>query len=172
VDVNLIPLEVNPFTCDDAAPRGETAGLPYRGSPRLVSASVADLLAERPVCVALYPTGRPPWVYDLLAAGCPVIAVAACLEPPGAGPEREEGFIAAPAEAATLSRAIDALLIDRIRMSALCYRAAARVRDLADAREAARTLLDALDAAVAPDAGAQAQRQGGRGPRDPLAQVA
>ena len=50
-------------------------------------------MAERPVVVVLYPTGLPHWVYNLLAAGCPVVAVAACAECGSTRPEAGEDGI-------------------------------------------------------------------------------
>jgi hypothetical protein len=159
--------------CGDAATRGASAGLPYRALPRLDGDDFAGLLAERPVCVALFPTGRPAWVHDLQAAGCPVIAVAACMEQRDAGPEIDEGLVAASADSGTLARTIDSLLVDRIRMSMLTFRASERVRDMTDAREAARTLLRAFDTAAAPAPGRHPSLEhDGQSRCGPVAQVA
>jgi hypothetical protein len=136
--------------CGPAAQRGQAAGLPYRGLPRLDGDEFEVLIAERPVCVVLYPSGMPLWVYDLLACGCPVVAVAACVDNPSEEPEFLEGFVTAPADAGMLASAIESLLVDRIRMSVLTYRGAARVRAMPDATEAARMLLRALVTAGTP----------------------
>jgi glycosyltransferase involved in cell wall biosynthesis len=135
----------------DAASRGAAVGgLPYQSLPRLDGEEFDGLLAERPVCVVLYPSGRPPWVNDLMAAGCPVIAVASCLGHHHVVSESVEGVIGAYAEADAITEAIDSLLIDRIRLTALTSRAADRVGDMPDAGEAARALLRAFDAAGEP----------------------
>ena len=59
----------------------------------------------------------PLWVYDLVAAGCPVVTVAACMEHLGAAPELSEGFVTVAADAGLLAGAIESLLVDRIRMA-------------------------------------------------------
>jgi len=111
------------------------------------------LLSERPIGLALYPWVRPAWVHDLMAAGCPVIAgsLGAHCRLPDA--EAAEGLISVPAIADAIEEAIDSLLVDRIRLSALALRAAERLRHMVEVREAARTLLDHLKVADAPAAG-------------------
>ena len=93
----------------------------------------------------LYPSGRPPWVFDLMAAGCPVIVVVSTGDPPPMAREEEEGHVAAPADSVAIARAIDSLLIDPVRLGLVTYRAADRVRDMPDAGAAAWELLRAFD---------------------------
>lgn len=137
--------DVRIVLCGDAALRGAAVGLPYWGLPRLSGQEFESLLAEQPVGIALYSTGRPLWIYDLMAAGCPVVAVASCVEHPLAARESTEGFVTAHADADSIAFAIESLLIDRIRLSRLTLRAADRVRSMPEAREAALALLRALD---------------------------
>jgi glycosyltransferase involved in cell wall biosynthesis len=162
--------DVSIALCGAAAQRGESAGLPYRRLPRLGGDDFADLIAERPVCVVLYPSGMPVWVYDLLAQGCPVVRVAACRESLSAEPELSEGFVTAPADAMALAGAIESLLVDRIRMSILTYRGAERVRAMPDATEAARMLLRALATAGPP--ALNPYQADARGSSRPASQVA
>jgi hypothetical protein len=109
------------------------------------------LLKDRPICVVLYPSGRPPWLHDLLAKGCPVIAVVASLDQPPADAEFKEGVIHVPAEGHRIAQSIDSLLIDRIRLGALTIRSAAAVRSMPRPIEAARALLREFRAACRPD---------------------
>lgn len=162
--------DVQIVLCGDAALRGTSAGLPYHGPPRLDGAEYEALISERPVCVTLYPSKRPLWVYDLMAAGCPVIAVNACAGRPLAAPESAEGLIGAHADAGAIARAVDSLLVDHVRLSALTHRAVERAGELPDACEAARALLRAYDPAGSPIV--STLRRDDRSSRDPIAQVA
>jgi len=136
----------------DAAMRGAAAGLNYECLPRLDGFWFESFLVKRPICLTLYPSGRPPWIFDLMAAGCPVIAVPSCLQQLPITPELEEGLITVHSESASIARVIDALLIDRIRLTALTARAQARAQEMPDALEAAQTLLRAYHEAVVPGA--------------------
>jgi glycosyltransferase involved in cell wall biosynthesis len=156
--------------CGAAAQRGQATGLPYRGLPRLDGDEFAVLIAERPVCVVLYPSGMPLWVYDLLACGCPVVTVAACVDNLSEEPELLEGFVSAPADTGMLAGAIESLLVDRIRMSVLTLRGAERVRAMPDATEAARMLLRACVTAGSP--ALNAHRRDAQSSCGPTAQVA
>jgi glycosyltransferase involved in cell wall biosynthesis len=142
--------DVRIVLCGDAARRATAAGLAYQCLPLPDGVWFSGHLAEQPVCVALYPSGRPPWVYDLIAASCAVITVASCLLHLPTAPEHEEGLIGVHADAGAIAKAIDALLSDRVRFSALTARAAARAADMPAANEAARTLLRAYHHAVFP----------------------
>ncbi len=128
-------------------------GTPHEWLPGLCGEAFERLLSERPIGLALYPWVRPAWVHDLMAAGCPVIAgsLGAHCRLPDA--EAAEGLISVPAIADAIEEAIDSLLVDRIRLSALALRAAERLRHMVEVREAARTLLDHLKVADAPAAG-------------------
>jgi glycosyltransferase involved in cell wall biosynthesis len=119
-------------------------GTPHEWLPLLSGEEFEGLLSERPICLALYPWVRPAWVHDLMAAGCPVIAGSLGVNRRSSDMEATEGLISVPATTDAIEEAIDALLIDRIRLSALTLRAAARLRHLVDVREAARVLLNHL----------------------------
>jgi hypothetical protein len=117
----------------------------------MAAPSFEALLKARPLCVVLYPSGRPPWLHDLMAKGCPVIAVVASLLKPPADAEFKEGVIHVPAEGHLIAQAIESLVIDRIRLGQLLIRSAAAVRSMPGPVEAARVLLREFRAAVSQD---------------------
>ena len=115
-------------------------------------ASMADpayelLLTDRPICVLLCPSGRPPWLHDLMAKGCPVIAVVASVLQAPVDVEFRAGVIQVAAEAHGITQAIESLLIDPVRLGALTIRNAAAVRSMPRPIEAARALLREFRAA-------------------------
>ena len=150
--------EVRIVVCSDAADRA-VPGAPHERLPLLSGEEFEELLSERPICLALYPWVRPAWVHDLMAAGCPVIAGSPGAQRCFPDTEATEGLISVPDSADAIAEAIDSLLIDRIRLSALTLRAAARLRDMVDVREAARTLLTHLKVPASPAAGGPGDAQ-------------
>jgi glycosyltransferase involved in cell wall biosynthesis len=100
------------------------------------------VLASQPVCVLLCPAGRPPREHDITASGCPTIVV----NLPGLLPSREaeqlRGVIEVQPSASEIARAINSLLIDRIRLGSLVLRATDHVRNLPVPAGAARALLE------------------------------
>jgi glycosyltransferase involved in cell wall biosynthesis len=119
-------------------------------------ASMADpayelLLKDRPICVVLCPSGRPPWLHDLLAKGCPVIAVVASVLQAPVDVEFRGGVIQIAAEAHEITQTIESLLINPVRLSSLTIRSAAAVRSMPRPIEAARALLREFRAACRPE---------------------
>jgi len=121
---------------------------------RVASISAPESLAilkDRPICVVLYPSGRPPWLHDLLSMGCAVIAVVACLDQTRTDAEFKEGVIQVPADGRMIAQAIDSLLIDPVRLGALTDHGTAYVGSLPRPIESARALLREFRAACTPD---------------------
>jgi glycosyltransferase involved in cell wall biosynthesis len=131
---------------DDVAP----ARFPHRGLARTYGPEFEGLIAERPVCVVLHDSGPPRWRYDLMAAGCPVIAVGPHAGGRLAAAERDAGFIGVDADAPALANAIDSLLIDPVRLGRLLFLAADLARDLLGPSEAAGVILRAFASAAVP----------------------
>jgi glycosyltransferase involved in cell wall biosynthesis len=98
-------------------------------------------LKDRPICVVLCPSGRPPWLHDLQAKGCPVIAVVSSVIQPSVDVEFKEGVIHVSIESHEIAQAIESLLIDRIRLGALKIRCATVVASMPGPIEAAQVLL-------------------------------
>jgi glycosyltransferase involved in cell wall biosynthesis len=144
--------DVRIVLCGEAGDRG-LASTPHEAIPRLSGARFEEWLAERPICLAVYPRIRPAWVYDMMAAGCPVVAASLVWNRRFPDTEATEGLISVPANPDAIEEAIDSLLIDRIRLSALAHRAAAHLAQVVEVREAARTLLDQLKLVDSPAAG-------------------
>ena len=119
--------------------------------PSMAVPEYEAILKDRPICVVLYPSGRPPWLYDLLAKGCPVIAVVASLDRFPADAEFREGVIHVPADGHRIAQAIDSLLIDPVRLGELTIRGTACVRSMPRPIEAAWALLREFRAACGPD---------------------
>jgi hypothetical protein len=135
--------DVRIVLCGDGADR-DMAGTPHEWLPTISSAGFEGLLSERPICLALYPWVRPAWIYELMAAICPVIASSAACNRPLPHTETTEGFISVSTNSVAIEEAIDSLLVDRIRLSALTHRAETHLRHTVNVREAARTLLEIL----------------------------
>jgi hypothetical protein len=129
--------------CGGAAPRGQQAPFPKQVIPWLDGPEFDGLLAKRPVCLALFPSGSPPWLNDLMAAGCPVVAASSHAE---LHPLREsmDGLIRVPAETSAMVMAVESLLIDRARLIALNHAAANHTRSLPNAETIAGLLLEML----------------------------
>jgi hypothetical protein len=126
-----------------------SAQFPYRDLALTYGPEFEGLLAERPVCVVLHDSGSPRWLYDLMAAGCPVIAVGPPAGDRLTASERDAGFVSIDADARTLANTIDSLLIDPVRLGRLLFLAADRVRDLQGPCEAAQAILRASASAAA-----------------------
>jgi hypothetical protein len=109
-------------------------------------------------------------MYDLMAAGCPVIAASPRIGDGRASSEAVEGIVAVDADAASIANAIDSLLVDRVRLNRLLGRAADRVRDLPDSRGAAGVLLRAHE--LAGSSGVSPCHQNSSRTRGPMAHVA
>ncbi len=132
------------------ADRAAGLDLPHRAVSRLHGAEFEAALAERPLCVALYPSARPLWVYDLMARGCPVIAVPGGVRTLPPVSDSSAGHLTVPADAGALAQAIESLLIDRIRLTALMVRAAESVQAMPDSLAAAQAFLLAVGPLVPP----------------------
>jgi glycosyltransferase involved in cell wall biosynthesis len=134
--------------CGPAADRAGGLDIPHGILPRLHGDSFEATLAEGPLCLALSASGKPLWVYDMMAAGCPVITASADTWLGSAGMESEDGHLSVPAEAGALAAAIESLLIDRIRLTSLRLRAVERAGSMPSPAAVARTFLDALGQAA------------------------
>jgi glycosyltransferase involved in cell wall biosynthesis len=126
------------------------ARFPHRVLARTYGPEFEGLIAERPVCVVLHDSGPPRWLYDLIASGCPVIAVGPPARDRHAASERDAGFVSVDAVARTIANTIDSLLIDPARLGRLLFLAADRTRDLPGPRQAAEAMLRAFASAAAP----------------------
>ena len=111
--------------------------------------AVVKALRDQPICVVAYSFGRPPWINELLAKGCAVIAVAAGPERSDSDSEYREGVIRVPGEGRVIAQTIDSLLIDPVRLTALKSLGGAYVRSLPRPIETARALLRKYVAACA-----------------------
>jgi glycosyltransferase involved in cell wall biosynthesis len=125
-----------------AAARGEATGMDVPVIPQIDGEAFNLLLAQRPICVLLCPSGRPPRVLDMAASGCPVIVVRMRGEPVRRDVELTQGVIEVQAKGLDIARAIDSLLVDRVRLSSLTVHAAEHVRRLPPPVAAARALIE------------------------------
>jgi glycosyltransferase involved in cell wall biosynthesis len=125
-----------------AATRAEYSAMDLARISEVEGAEFDRLLASQPVCVLLCPSGRSPRAFDITASGCPTIVV----NLPGLLPSREaeqtRGVIEVQPSASEIARAINSLLIDRIRLGSLVLRATDHVRNLPVPAGAARALLE------------------------------
>jgi glycosyltransferase involved in cell wall biosynthesis len=142
--------DVEITVCGNTPADGASAGFPHRELAGTYGPEFEGLLAERPVCVVLHDSGPPRWLYDLMAAGCPVIAVGPHAAGHHSAPERDAGFVSVDADARMLANTIDSLLIDPVRLGRLVFLAADRARDLPGPCVAAGELLRASASAAAP----------------------
>jgi hypothetical protein len=154
----------------DAATRGEVREMGLTRITQVKEEEFDLLLASQPVCVLLCPAGRPPRAHDITASGCPTIVV----NLPGGLPSREaeltRGVIEVQPIGSEIARAINSLLIDRIRLGSLVLRAAEHVRDLASPASAARALVEQFRAIR--DTDRNARRQGASTLPDSLPRLA
>jgi glycosyltransferase involved in cell wall biosynthesis len=126
-----------------AAPRSCQAPFPTQVIPWLAGSEFDTLLTRRPICLALFPEGSPPWLRDLMAAGCPVVAASshASLHPLR---ESLDELIRVQAETTAVGMAVESLLIDRVRLIALSHAATSSTRNLPNAEAIAGLLLEML----------------------------
>jgi hypothetical protein len=139
------------LTCGAPHTHTETDSARWQRVPSISAPESLAILQARPICVVVYPSGRPPWLHDLPAKGCAVIAVVACLDQTNANAEYKEGMIQVPANGRMIAQAIDSLLIDPVRLGALTFHGSAYVGRLPRPRETAHALLREFRAACAPD---------------------
>ncbi|MHB1556912.1 MAG: glycosyltransferase family 4 protein [Isosphaeraceae bacterium] len=128
----------------------ELPGLAHERIPGLSGEAFERVLAERPICLALSTWLRPPWIYDVMAAGCPVVFAPWFLDRRCQDTETTEGFITVPLDAGAISGAVGSLIHDTVRLGALAVRSAAHVREVSGADAAARLVLGLLDASSRP----------------------
>ena len=126
--------------------RGMGIAAPHRQLGTPAGKELEALYAETPVCLFLHTTTAPRWMYDLLAAGCPVVAAGGDvgLTPPGFDPRR--GVLAAALDADSLVHALDTVVVNPVLHTTLAQHAVARARQMPSAQEAARVLLKLLSA--------------------------
>ena len=139
------------LTCGAPHTHKDTDSAHWQHVPSISAPESLAILQDRPICVVVYPSGRPPWLHDLLAKGCAVIAVVACLDQTSADAENKEGVIQVPADGRMIAQAIDSLLIDPVRLGALTFHGTAYVGRLPRPVETAHALLREFRAACAPD---------------------
>lgn len=82
----------------------------------------------------------PSWVCDVLAVGCPVIAVESGESHDSYGFEASQGIVRVPLEAGSILRAIESLLVDRVRLISLLRAGKARLGMLPEGDGAERFL--------------------------------
>ena len=143
-----------------AVSRPKDAG--WQNIPSINEPEFSAMLQDRPVCVAIYPSGEPIWLRNLVARGCGVVALASCLDHLNPEAEDKEGLIRVPASGRAIAQAIDSLLIDPVRLGALMARGSAVVKGLPRPIEAARALLREFQNPSAPDLKVHHEAQGER----------
>jgi glycosyltransferase involved in cell wall biosynthesis len=131
----------NPHASELAAPAGVSADAQAPAIAIDAGHDLGSILARRPVCVVLCPAGRPPRVHELAAHGCPMIVVNAPDQCTSRDAELVHGMVEVPPNVLAITRAIDSVLVDRVRSGALLLHAAEHVASLPGAAEAARALL-------------------------------
>ena len=139
------------LTCGAPHALHKPKGARWQNVPSINEPEFSAILHDRPICVVIYPSGEPIWLHDLVARGCAVIAVAACLDQTNPEAEYKEGVIRVPANGRMIAQAIDSLLIDQVRFGALTARGCVVVKGMPRPIEAARSLLREFRNACAPD---------------------
>ena len=109
------------------------------------------ILENRPICVVLHGPGRPSWVVDLLAKGCPVISIPTEMATSGVDLEFKEGIIQVPGDRRTIAEAVGSLLISGPRMASNLIQAASFVESLAPPTAAAQALIREFRSRCGPD---------------------
>ncbi len=124
--------------------RGMGIAAPHRQLGTPAGKELEALYAETPVCLLLHTTTAPRWLYDLMAAGCPVVAAGgdADLAPPRCDPSR--GMLAVALETGSLVQALDTVLVNPVLQTSLAHQAVAHARRLPRVEEAARRLLQLM----------------------------
>jgi glycosyltransferase involved in cell wall biosynthesis len=127
------------------AMRGMGIGAPHRQLGTPSGKELEALIAETPACLFLYTTAAPRWMYDLMAAGCPVVAAGGDVgpTPPGFNPRR--GVLSVPLETESLVHALDAVIVNPVLRTALVQHAAAHARRMPPVQETARALLKIMN---------------------------
>ena len=123
-----------------AAAWASEAVFPHRTLPALAGNEWEAVLAETPLCLVLFPRLAPRWLYDLTAAGCPVVAAAAHPESAPCQTDTAGGVCMVAPDADSLTRALDTLLVDAVAQTELAHRALAQARRLPTPAEAAGVL--------------------------------
>jgi hypothetical protein len=118
-----------------------SAGFPDLRIVHQVSAAFAGM-GRQTLCVLLCPAGRSPRVHELAASGCPTIVVTMPGRRPCRDAERTRGVIEVSMDALEIARAIESLLVDRVRLGSLTRRALECVRNLPGPDHAARALIE------------------------------
>ncbi len=143
--------ELRVVLCGPAAEL-ELPGLAHERIPGLSGEAFERVLADRPICLALSTWVRPPWIHDVMAAGCPVVFAPWADHRRRQDTETTEGYITVPLDAGAITAAVGSLLHDTTRLGALAVRAAAWVRELTSVHEAARLVLRLLHEPAQPAA--------------------
>jgi glycosyltransferase involved in cell wall biosynthesis len=125
-----------------AAAWSEATGIDSSRIAQIDGEDLLLLLAQRPVCVVLCPCGGPPRVHDMVASGCPTIIVKMPGEVPCRDAELTHGVIEVRPDGLEISRGIDSLLVDRVRLGSLILHAARYLSNLPRAADAARALIE------------------------------
>jgi glycosyltransferase involved in cell wall biosynthesis len=125
-----------------AASRWKAMGTEVSRIDQLDEENLLASLAHRPVCVLLCPVGSFPRLLDFLAAGCPTIVVNIPGERNRADAELTRGAIEVRADALEIARAIDSLLVDRVRLGSLSFQAAEYQNNLSRPADLAYALIE------------------------------
>lgn len=141
--LHAIDPDLRVILCGPAADL-ELPGLAHERIPGLSGEAFERILAERPICLALSTWLRPPWIHDVMAAGCPIVFAPWFVDRRRQDTEITEGFITIPLDAGAIAGAVGSLIHDPVRLGALAVRSAARVREIAGADDAARLVLGLL----------------------------
>lgn len=131
----------------EASSLSPRCGFPHTVLPDLVGPAFETQLEQRPIVLVLQPSGTPRWMYDLMAAGCPVVALLDEWGPPGTRAELVEGYLSVGVEGRAMADAIESLVVDRGRLGRLLFRASERVQNLGNANETADAFLRGMELA-------------------------
>ncbi|MHC5539608.1 glycosyltransferase, partial [Singulisphaera rosea] len=130
-----------------AASRSHLCEFPHTVLPDLVGTEFEARIEQKPIGLVLNPSGTPRWMFDLLAAGCPMVALLDEWGSPGTRAELVDGYLSVGVEARPMADAIESLLVDRGRRTRLLFRASERVRNLGNAKETVEGFLRGLELA-------------------------
>ena len=117
--------------CGDSHERTELDGARWQRAPSIAAPESLGILQDRPICLVVYTSGRPPWLHDLIAKGCPVIAVMTSMDRTSVDAEFNKGIIQVPANGRVIAQTIDSLLIDPVRLGGVTIHGAAYIETLA-----------------------------------------
>ncbi len=127
------------------AMRGMGIAAPHRQLGTPAGKELEALIAEAPVCLFLHTTAAPRWMYDLMAAGCPVVAAGGDVGPTPPGFDPRRGMLAVALETDSLLHALDAVFVNPVLQTALAQHAAAHARRMPPVEEAARAFVKLLN---------------------------